>query len=746
MEMGDTENIYNTESPEKAFLNPEHPLLEKFQQALKEHLLFQINRMKDEIFEIELETNKKSEEREKLGVQTYEAQQMVCTQQRALEELINQIETVNAAKEEVEKGLDEAKRKYKGVQEKYLQTEKVNRELQTEIESVTYLTNQMNQWEQKIESHISVNKRISSKTKKDYKLMFQEKRQQDMLILNLTTIVWKLESEIETLDQENKMREKQVEELEQVLTVGNTNIEALQTEIRCLMHSWNSVVVAISNRDKGLECLNEEYRKLQEKLKSVVSEIEQVKKLTKKELKENEYTTMVKSRILEDLKRCQDQMNEELMIKDAIEREMIELKCIIDQIGNDTSECKMENDQQQSILNVVMKDYNKMANIKNEIEEKMIRDLENLLANDKVAKNLTKILTKIKIQRREVEIIMYEAENKSSLLSSQIESQKFNNSELTLLYEDIDKQQMELTKDVQYLQSENDKYTTLFKKRERQIDRLINNYEKETEKRTTITSPKEMVILELEKNIEDREEHIKKLQSFWLREQKNMLSVSKERQEQIQNLNLLKQQIKILEQKNLNINADLEVYKKNQDKVIHNINNLQNKIINLCETIFKKRNQKEKLDRSNILIQTEYETKLRDAELDVLQIETDIAEIEEDKVNFSKELIEINREALEWEKKMQIAKETVNQLKSDRGKSGETESMKLEIHKMEVIYGQMKKAQEKLLRDLTFCISRRDNIYYASEARIKKEAANKQVCDIKAVVQILKKTSSKKPF
>lgn len=722
--MEGTEDAINFE---KALLNPDHPLLEKFQHALKEHLLLQINRMKEEIFEIEAETKTKSEEKEKLGVQTYEAQQMVCSQQKTLENLVAEIETVSAAKEEVDNSLNESRAKFRDLQNQYLETEKVNRELQTEIESVNYLNNQMIQWEKKAESHISVNRRIASKTKKDYNLMFQEKRQQDMLIYNLTTAVWKLECLIETLAQENNMKEKEVEDLEQAVAVGNTNIEALQTEIRCLMHSWNSVVVAISNRDKGLECLSEENRKLQEKMKSMVSEIEQVKKLTKKELNENERLTMVKTRITTDIKNCQDQMDDELFDKEILERNLIELKCIIEQTEKDINDCKLENEQKDSTIMIVTKDFNKMANKKQAMEEKLISDLENLLTNDKVAKNLTRLLFKVKIQRRDVEILMHEAENKSSLLSSQIESQKFNNSELGRFFEDIQKQQTELTKEVDYLQTENEKYQTLFKKRERQVDGLVTKFEKEAEKNVCTTSPKEMVILELEKNIADSQETIKKLQSFWLREQKNMLSVSKERQEQIQNLNILKKQTKILEQKNLNINNDLEEYKKNQDKVVHNINNLQNKTTILSETIFKKRSQKETMDRSNILIQTEYENKLRDAELVLLQIEADITEIEEDKIRLSKELIEINREALEWEKKMQLAKETVNHLKEERGKCGELGSMKLEIHKMEVIYGQMRKAQEKLMKDLTYCIARRDHIYYATEARIKKLTSSQQV-------------------
>lgn len=63
---------------EKAVLDPDHPLLKRFQEALKEHYVYQINRLKNDIFEYEAETKKTDAEREQLGMQAYEIQQMVC--------------------------------------------------------------------------------------------------------------------------------------------------------------------------------------------------------------------------------------------------------------------------------------------------------------------------------------------------------------------------------------------------------------------------------------------------------------------------------------------------------------------------------------------------------------------------------------------------------------------------------------------------------------------------------------------
>ncbi|CAH1155012.1 unnamed protein product [Phaedon cochleariae] len=704
----------------KGVLNPDHPLLEKFQLALKEHLLLQINRMKEEIFEIESETKIKDAQREQLGVQTYEAQQMVCNQQKSLETIISNLETVTAAKEQVQNELELERKNHKDLVEKYHQSEKTNRELQNEIESVNLIIQQMTQWETKIESHISVNKRIAEKTRRDNMLAARENKQQDMLIYKLLVEIWKLESEIETINTQIRVKENEIEHLEQNVALGNTNVEALQSEYRCLMHSWNSVVVAIGNRDKGLECINEELTKLRERFKSTVSETDQVRKLIKKELMENERYTMIKSRFEMDIKNCTLQTEEEMKKKAVIDKEMLELQAILEGTDKEIEVIQNENQLRENALISLTKEFDRISAKKFELEEALLRNLEMQVVNNKISKNLAKIYSTMQVKKRDVEVIMTEAENKSSLIKSETESQKYKNDDNNRLLKEVLDQQAVLEKEADELQSEKDTYELLFRKREREVEVLNSKLEKVSTKPDISTSPQDFQILELEKYIEETQTSIKNLQMYWLREQNNILAVSNERQKQIHEINLLKKQTLILEQKNLKINDELEAYKKNEEKVSHNISNLQNKGVSLCENLFKKRNKKIDLDRNNSLLQTHYDSKLKEAELHLLQIEAEIAEIEEDKVTLSRELMDANREALEWDKKLLMAREALGLMKNERSAGGEVDNMKLEIHRMEVIYGQLKKAQEKLLKDLEYCLSRRNSIYMTSEARQKR--------------------------
>lgn len=64
-------------------------------------------------------------------------------QQKTLEEIVNEAQTMTSARIEMENQLQEEKIKYKESQEKLIEAEKSNLELQNEISSVNLLINQV---------------------------------------------------------------------------------------------------------------------------------------------------------------------------------------------------------------------------------------------------------------------------------------------------------------------------------------------------------------------------------------------------------------------------------------------------------------------------------------------------------------------------------------------------------------------------------------------------------------------------
>lgn len=74
-------------------------------------------------------------------------------------------------------------------------------------------------------------------------------------------------------------------------------------------------------------------------------------------------------------------------------------------------------------------------------------------------------------------------------------------------------------------------------------------------------------------------------------------------------------------------------------------------------------------------------------------------------------VIDYHRETLSWETKYKLLEETIQWSKSERSLDGEIGVMKTEIHRMNIRYSQLKRAQERLVQDLEHCVMHREQIF-----------------------------------
>ncbi|KAI4455957.1 coiled-coil domain-containing protein 40 [Holotrichia oblita] len=640
-------------------LEPEHPLLERFQRALKQHLEKQIDYLRNEILEYETAAKKKQAEKDQLGVDAYETQQIVSKQQTDLENSVTQLKNIIAAREENEVKLHAALDEHKNCRDKLFETEKKEIELRKEIDSLNLLVQQMSSWEGDIESELKLNQRMFEKTKKDKAKLAEEKRQQDMLVYKLMTEVWDLEAELETMLMQLRVKEEEREKLAETIAISNTDIEAAESEHRCLLHGWHSVIIAISNRDKHFNQVTQELTIRTEKLRSILSEIEQVKKLSQREMNINEQLTMFKNRIESDLGTARHQLEVEENKRDNLERSTVQTQAIVDQIENDISRVINENRIASSELVQLTKEYEKTLNEKITTEARILENIRDQITSDKACRYLSKLLYDLKVKNRAMEIALGNTENRNATVLMDVECQKGTNDELARTLAELRKQQAVVDKQILGYNDEINKCYSSVNKKQREIELLTNKLEK-IRSGDNIKSPHELKISALEQHIEHVQEKNKDLQKFWL-------------------------QTLILEQRNLKINDELDVHHKQEEKMQRNINKLQNQLVYFTEALSKKKGSKDCLDASNCLLHDEFIIKLRHEELEIVKAETDIVDIENDINRLSVELLDQNREALEWEKKYKMVLETKNNINEEKGVGGEVTAMRTEIHRMNEI-------------------------------------------------------------
>lgn len=111
--------------------------------------------------------------------------------------------------------------------------------------------------------------------------------------------------------------------------------------------------------------------------------------------------------------------------------------------------------------------------------------------------------------------------------------------------------------------------------------------------------------------------------------------------------------------------------------------------------------------------------KLKEKEISFLNLQQDLSDRERE-IESTKELVlEKHHEALSWETKWKLAEEARKYQHDELSATGEMGLIKSEIHRMEVRYNQLKRAQEKLSQDMESCVGHRDHVYERACAREK---------------------------
>ena len=101
--------------------------------------------------------------------------------------------------------------------------------------------------------------------------------------------------------------------------------------------------------------------------------------------------------------------------------------------------------------------------------------------------------------------------------------------------------------------------------------------------------PLEIQINSLQKSIEAEQQEIAELEQMWLRDQNELVRLSKEKEKQSQDVENLKKQLTILSQKKLIIEGEINRQNVETVDIERNIRHMQNDMIKLNKLIHKKR-------------------------------------------------------------------------------------------------------------------------------------------------------------
>uniref|UniRef100_A0A182WYQ1 Uncharacterized protein n=1 Tax=Anopheles quadriannulatus TaxID=34691 RepID=A0A182WYQ1_ANOQN len=720
-------------------LETDHPLLERFQSALKSHLLKVKNQLEEEVADLNHRLVQNEKESEEVGAELYDLQEEIDNQKELLEIYGKEILELAAQRQQEERLAAQYRKEFEEQQLSLKEFRKMHKEHLMELENLTVLESEFAKWAQEIKDEIAVAKRVASKDAKDALAAAEEKRQVDLLLLNLSNEVKRKEHELEEIEEQIREQDGQRETISRSLADANTDLEALQHEHKCLAQAWGEVIVAIQQRDRVLVKTKEELEAIYEEHKVIKSKTEITKKAAAKEMEQNEKLAGFKNRIQGDINSLEKQVRKEQEDEDKLKRDLDHYALILEQTEADILKAQQEGLQLENHLKSLRQTLEKQNRKKFELEEQILELLQDQLTTDKAGEAQGKLLRDTQEKRRELEISMSDTENQLSVVLLELEKWRslVENSKDVLRKAKLEHDELDAdaNKYNEEIKLEKERIAAKLRKMDalnRELEQLISKAGGQE------MNPDELKLLDVQQDIVEIEAQLKEANASWVKLQSNVVALSEKRSLQLNEINYSRKKLLLAEQKAIKIEALLaEVMNENRE-IVRSLSALNTRLDAASLELFKTRKVHEKGEQECEVAHHQATERLRDAEMAVLNLEQELKDLGKEIEDCKQEVLEKHREALSWETKCKMSSEAKKFKDEETTQNSEIGIMKAEIHRMQVRYGQLKRMQEKLVHDLENTVHHRENIFESVNAREKEiSQAEKSLLEIDTAQKLL---------
>ncbi|NXG63176.1 CCD40 protein, partial [Hemiprocne comata] len=698
------------EERELVVLDPEHPLMRRFQVALKNYLAKQLEKVTLDFQELRTARRKGKGQREELGVTLYGAQQQLAQLQVKLERSHQhhaQMAPVCQQLEEELQGLRLTQQKM--CQDTDEERRKVS-ELQTQVENLALHLFYVQKMEQDLHHNILLMKQSAKKAEAEKFQAEMENKKQDLLVDSLTRKDYELQEQIALLEAQLVAQAEDTKATRQAVNEACMEVQAINMEKKRLMSHWDSSLAGMKQRDEACIAAQEVLSKYRHDLKSLEIDIHGCRKMIRKEEERNELLVSTLNRSQNDANMTKKLIAQSLLRQEALRVESGTYTRVLQETEQALNRTRMDQAAHLNDLLSLSKNIEKGTGAKEQMENEIMAKLQDQMMSSKATKHFSQLAADLRGRVTDLELHFSKVENDNAQL---VLNATHTNCRLTVLQKtlcELDKEMKNVHDLIRHSESEIEKCRILIENKQG----VIIQYNKRLE---TLLSqqggqelgPLEIEINKLSKEIEECNSEVVTLQKYWLNLQKELVKLTQEQEEQVASLDMLKKQITIMQQKKLRTDNEIQQETKEQKEVECHMRNMSNDLIMLNVLINENNSSFEELQHGSRITENEFLRTLKAAEKESIEMQERHSQLAEEKERLLNSLLEAEHQIMLWEKKIQLTKEMCAVVDSETGQ-GEIQAMRREIHRMQVCYAQMMKQQEKMIRDMEASVARREAI------------------------------------
>ncbi|NWU48361.1 CCD40 protein, partial [Dromas ardeola] len=707
------------EKPELVVLDPEHPLMRRFQAALKNYLTKQIEKVNLELRELRTATKKSKVQREELGVILYGAQQQLAHLQMELEKSHDRCSQMATARQQLEEELEGLRLTHKQMCQNTDDERKKVSAMQTQVENLALHLFYMQNMDQDMRHNILLMKQSTKKAEAEKVQAEVEKKKQDLLVDRFTRKAYELQEQIALFEAQFVAQAEDTKVTRQAVNEACMEVQAINMEKKRLMNHWNSSLAGMKQRDEAYIATQDLLSKYRHDLKSLEMDIHGCRKSIRKEEEKNELLVTILSRSENNANTTKKLIAQCLSRQEALKVESGTYARILHETEQALNRTKMDQAARLSELLSISKDIEKGTDAKERMENEIMAKVQDQMMSSKATKHFSQLSAKLHRRKMDLELHFSKVEND---IAQVILNATHTNCRLTILQKtlcELDEEIKNVNDLISHSESEIAKCSLLIENKQG----VISQYNKRLEMILSQQGGQELGPLEIEinkltKQIEEYNLEVMTLQKYWLNQQKELVKLTHKREEQLASLDMLKKQITIMQQKKVRTENEIQQETKEQKDIERHMRNMSNDLIKLNVLINKNNNSFEELQHGNIITENEFVRALKAAEKESVELQERHSQLTEEKERLLNSLVEAEHQIMLWEKKIQLAKEMRAAVESETGQ-GEIQAMRTEIHRMQVRYGQLMKQQEKMICDMEAFVSHREVIATRGEGQNK---------------------------
>uniref|UniRef100_UPI00358F7869 coiled-coil domain-containing protein 40 n=1 Tax=Myxine glutinosa TaxID=7769 RepID=UPI00358F7869 len=708
-------NVCDEEEKNLVVLDPDHPLMKRFQVALRSHLTKQVEQLDLVIKELEEDTQKRIVEREETGRDMFGKQQELAKIQARLERLGEECIALSDARAQHEKELKVARERERQHRDEIKRQYNLVSTMRAESDGLALKVLYTEGLRSDMEGKAAIMLRTMEKGGVERHEAEKYKKEQDLHVDRLTQQALNLEEKTEMLNAQMEAQVLEKNAIQEAASEARMESEALAMEKKELLQQWNSSIVGMRNRDETFMAAQEALEKRRQDVSSLDTELAAYKRLIQQEEERNGKLVLELHRTEGDAAMAQGFTAKALTQQEVLRIDGSNLNRILQETQDALSNTTAERVLKTSTLENLSKQIAQTKQQKAVLDEQIMEASLDQLVSDKETQDTRRRIQKLRARAKELELEQVRVENDAACLALQTneaeEKEARMKQSLAALQENINQQNLLIT------QAEAEQNETMRVVQQKQV--TIEQNMKKMEKlliasRGEDLGPLQIQVKQLHRNAAERQTNIEHLQRQWLQKQSELLKLVQKREEQAACTTRLRTRVTVLQQRRLRVENELEQQRREESEAVQRTERLRSALQRLSHKLHAKKGLKEELLLSNSTLAGDSMDETRDNELHILELEEQVDQVRESGNTLTKSIIEAQQQLMLWEKKTILTREAYATIDSDYGK-GEIQSMRSEIHRMQVCYSQLKRQQMDLTRDMEAAVSRRESITMHNE-------------------------------